>query len=272
MPLTPGRRTGPSWSTRRSCAWWAGIPWAHASARSSEAASASWDPGTRSSAWSPICGRSRPIGVGRRTSIAQPRRRSSILSWSLCASRGTQRRLRPASPPLRGRSMRGCSSGTSPPSRRPSHSEQAAEAFGGVVFGSILLAAVVFSAAGLYALMAVAVARRTREIGIRIALGANPRRVLAQRVRPCRSSARRRHHRRQQPHPAPRVARRQPDRGSPRLVGDHVRHHGGRGRAGVRRTGAPGAAYSTDRGAAAGLTCSFAVRDCAAHGCCRTTS
>jgi predicted permease len=49
---------------------------------------------------------------------------------------------------------------------------------GSIVFGSVLLVALVFSAAGLYALMSVAVARRTREIGIRIALGANPGRVL----------------------------------------------------------------------------------------------
>jgi predicted permease len=56
--------------------------------------------------------------------------------------------------------------------------EQTRMVGGTVVFGSVLLVAMVFAAASLSALMAVAVERRTREIGIRIALGADTRRVL----------------------------------------------------------------------------------------------
>jgi hypothetical protein len=49
----------------------------------------------------------------------------------------------------------------------------------GWVLGSIALAVLLLSAAGIYALMSFTVARRTREIGIRTALGGNPRRILA---------------------------------------------------------------------------------------------
>ena len=49
----------------------------------------------------------------------------------------------------------------------------------GWALGSIALAVLLLSAAGIYALMSLTVARQTREIGIRTALGGDPRRILA---------------------------------------------------------------------------------------------
>jgi hypothetical protein len=107
--------------------------------------------------------------------------------------------------------------------------EQMRMAVGSVIFGSVLLVALVFSAAGLYALMAVAVARRTREIGVRVALGANPRHVLGSVFARAGRQLGGGIIAGQQPHPVLRVARRQPDADLRRLFGDHVRHHGGVG-------------------------------------------
>ena len=49
----------------------------------------------------------------------------------------------------------------------------------GLLFGLIALIAVVLSSAGLYALMSFTVAQRTREIGIRTALGARPANIVS---------------------------------------------------------------------------------------------
>jgi predicted permease len=49
---------------------------------------------------------------------------------------------------------------------------------GGLALGLITLSVLLLSAAGIYALMSFTVTRRRREIGIRAALGANPRRIL----------------------------------------------------------------------------------------------
>lgn len=46
--------------------------------------------------------------------------------------------------------------------------------FGGIGFGALAVIAIILSAAGLYALMAFSVTQRTREIAIRVALGARP--------------------------------------------------------------------------------------------------
>ena len=226
-PLTPGRRTGPSWSTRHSCAWW----------QESRRRTRSHDPArqrARAGPWHEIVGVVTDLGMlfpadwGGAASIYRAAS-AAELDPVVVAVRvaGNAAPLAPALPPLRGRSMRGCSSGTSSPSRRSSHSGRAPKVVGarrrqhparrgGLLGGRSIRA---------HGCRRGAPHPRDRDPS---RTRRQPPAPARQRVRSCRSSARRRHHRRQQPHPAPRVARRQPDRGSPRLVGDHVRHHGGR--------------------------------------------
>ena len=48
----------------------------------------------------------------------------------------------------------------------------------GLVLGSVVVIVILFSMAGLYTLMTFIVAQRWREIGVRLALGAQPRRLL----------------------------------------------------------------------------------------------
>jgi hypothetical protein len=57
--------------------------------------------------------------------------------------------------------------------------EHRAMRLGALGFGLLTLSIVMLSAAGIFALMSFTVAQRRREIGIRAALGANPRRLLA---------------------------------------------------------------------------------------------
>lgn len=58
------------------------------------------------------------------------------------------------------------------------HSERVSEVVIAGIVGILAGMALILSAAGIYSLMSLAVSQRTREIGIRVALGAEPRRIL----------------------------------------------------------------------------------------------
>jgi hypothetical protein len=57
--------------------------------------------------------------------------------------------------------------------------EQRLVRFGALAFGAVTLSVLLLSAAGIYALTSFTVASRRREIGLRTALGADPRRIIA---------------------------------------------------------------------------------------------
>jgi putative ABC transport system permease protein len=59
------------------------------------------------------------------------------------------------------------------------HREQWLRRLEALMLGSVALSVLLLSSAGIYALMSFAVSQRRLEIGIRVALGADPRRVLA---------------------------------------------------------------------------------------------